>query len=153
MGVPEVAEAVEPGALATAPVRSAPPAAPLPAGLDAALDGKGWPQAEPGLTAAASPTRDLRRSATRSVPTRSLEDLLLVRTRAPQARVPSTDETIAAAVAEGSQPDLEHPDPFRKRSTDLFRTEREVEIGNQEMLLRLRLRAKSRETMSVELRF
>ena len=62
-----------------------------------------------------------------------------------------TDAFLAEAVARGSNP--LRPSAFRKRTIDLFRTEREVEIGEQEMLLRLRLRAKTRETMSVELRF
>jgi len=64
-----------------------------------------------------------------------------------------TDESIAAAVEVGNNPDLEPVSKFRKRSTDLFRTEREVEIGQREMLLRLRLRAKTRRAVSVELRF
>jgi hypothetical protein len=64
-----------------------------------------------------------------------------------------TDESLAAAVELGNNPDLEPVSKFRKRSTDLFRTEREVEIGQREMLLRLRLRAKTRRAVSVELRF
>jgi hypothetical protein len=70
-----------------------------------------------------------------------------------QSEAQLTDDSIAAAVERGTNPDLEHRSGFRKRSQDLFRTEREIEIGNQEMLVRLRLRAKSRETVSVELRF
>ncbi|GEM_PF-3121569 len=62
-----------------------------------------------------------------------------------------TDAFLAEAVARGSDP--LRPSAFRKRNIDLFRTERPVEIGEHEMLLRLRLRAKTRETMSVELRF
>ena len=42
---------------------------------------------------------------------------------------------------------------FQARSSDLFRSDHPVEIGEQAMLLRLRLRARTRETMSVELRF
>jgi hypothetical protein len=42
---------------------------------------------------------------------------------------------------------------FQARSADLFRSDHPVEIGEQAMLLRLRLRARTRETMSVELRF
>jgi hypothetical protein len=68
-------------------------------------------------------------------------------------REPTTDEALAAAVALGPSRDLEPKNPFRKRSNDLFRTERNVEIGNKQMLLRVRLRPQSRETMSVELRF
>jgi hypothetical protein len=63
------------------------------------------------------------------------------------------DESIAAAVERGNSPELEPRNPFRKRKTDLFRAERPLEIGDQEMLLRLRLRAKQREAMSVELHF
>ena len=89
-----------------------------------------------------------------AAPAHALEDLIeipdLVSTR---SRAASTDETLAAAVAAGTNPDLVRPSGFRKKSSDLFRTEREVEIGNQEMLLRLRLRAKARKAVSVELRF
>ncbi len=42
---------------------------------------------------------------------------------------------------------------FQARSADLFRSDHPVEIGEQAMLLRLRLRARTREAMSVELRF
>lgn len=77
--------------------------------------------------------------------------------RAPTHRVPSAaemaDESIAAAVERGTNPDLIKPSAFRKRNTDLFRTERPVAIGEQELLLRLRLRAKTRRAMSVEVRF
>ncbi|MBW2423486.1 MAG: hypothetical protein JRG86_04520 [Deltaproteobacteria bacterium] len=65
----------------------------------------------------------------------------------------ATDEALAAAVAEGSRKDLERESGFRKRNTDLFRAEREVEIGDKEMRLRLRLRAKQREAVRVELKF
>lgn len=64
-----------------------------------------------------------------------------------------TDDSLAAAVQRGSRPDLEPVSNFRKRSRDVFRNERPVEIMDQEMVLRLRLRAKKRETVSVELRF
>ena len=63
------------------------------------------------------------------------------------------DESIAAAVALGTNPDLIPRSKFRKRSMDLFRTERKVEINQREMLVRLRLRAKARRAMSVEVRF
>ena len=63
-----------------------------------------------------------------------------------------TDASLAAAVARGGDRQVSATG-FRKRSIDLFSHERPVEFGEQEMLLRLRLRAKSRETMSVELRF
>lgn len=64
-----------------------------------------------------------------------------------------TDEDLAFAVTLGNDPALEKRNPFRKRSIDLFRAERPVVIKQREMLLRLRVRAKSRETMSVELKF
>lgn len=89
-------------------------------------------------------------------PSRTLDELLIVRVPRDNDRrsdAERADESIAAAVELGSNRDLVRPSAFRKRSADLFRTEREVEINDQEMLLRLRLRAKSRETMSVELRF
>jgi hypothetical protein len=63
------------------------------------------------------------------------------------------DESIAAAVARGSNPELEPVSAFRKRSRDLFHAERPLEIGEQEMLIRLRLRARARKAMSVEVRF
>ena len=64
-----------------------------------------------------------------------------------------TDEFLAVVIEQGLPDSLARPSAFRKRNLDLFRTEREIEIGRQEMLVRLRLRAKSRETMSVEFRF
>lgn len=64
-----------------------------------------------------------------------------------------TDESIAAAIARGIDPSRAKKSGFRKRNIDILRTEREVEIGGREMLLRLRMRVKSRETMSVELHF
>ena len=83
-----------------------------------------------------------------------LEELLIVRTGDLRGfRPKTTDEVLAVAVARGPTPELEPKKPFRKRSIDLFRTERRVEIGNSEMLVRLRLRAKIRKAMSVELRF
>ena len=63
------------------------------------------------------------------------------------------DVRIAEAVALGSRPELERKSGFRKRKLDLFRAERPVEIGEQQMVLRLRVRPKKRETMKVELRF
>ena len=79
--------------------------------------------------------------------------LLAVRGGSTPITARQTDAAIAAATARGHAKDLERPQPFRKKSTDLFRTQREVQIGNQEMLVRLRLRAKTRNAMSVELRF
>lgn len=63
------------------------------------------------------------------------------------------DESIAEAVERGTNSDLNPLSAFRKRRSDLFRAERPVEIGEQEMLIRLRLRAKARKAMSVELHF
>ena len=63
------------------------------------------------------------------------------------------DEAIAAAIRSGARDRPTRLSGFRQRNVDLFRSEHPVEIGEQEMLLRLRLRARSRETMSVELRF
>lgn len=65
----------------------------------------------------------------------------------------TTDEILAATLAGGSNPDLERPNPFRKRSRDLFRTERPVSIGDADMVLRLRLRARINRAVAVELRF
>lgn len=83
----------------------------------------------------------------------SLSSLLIVpaatRTDSPM----TTDEELLAAVAHGNEPGLERKNPFRKRSIDLFRSEHDVEIWRQEMRVRFRLRPKSRETMSVEVRF
>lgn len=84
-------------------------------------------------------------------------DLDALLTVPPAAMWPSeaedVDARIAAAVARGSNDDLKPRSGFRKRKLDLFRAERQVEIADQEMVLRLRLRAKRRETMRVELRF
>jgi len=83
-----------------------------------------------------------------------LEALLTLRSNVMHlAPAKTTDELLAAAVALGTNPDLEPRNPFRKRSRDLFRTERPVSIGNADMLVRLRLRAKARRAMSVEVRF
>lgn len=84
----------------------------------------------------------------------ALAELLIVRGSGVGSWKPqTTDEVLAAAVANGTNPDLEPRNPFRRRSRDLFRTERPVSIGNADMLLRLRLRAKTRKAVSVELRF
>jgi hypothetical protein len=64
-----------------------------------------------------------------------------------------TDELLAIAVANGNNPDLEPRNPFRKRKSDIFQTRRPITIGKSEMELRLRLRAKRSEAMSVELHF
>ena len=65
----------------------------------------------------------------------------------------AADRGIAEAVEAGSDPSLELPDPFRKRDFDLIRGERDVEIGGREMELRWRVRPKTKETISLELRF
>jgi len=85
---------------------------------------------------------------------RSLEALLSVPpVRDERTAAERTDVYLAEAVARrGGDTRISTPG-FKKRSIDLFRAERPVEVGQQEMLLRLRLRAKSRETMSVELRY
>ncbi len=84
---------------------------------------------------------------------RELETLLAVRGGLAPVSARETDAAIVAATARGNDKALERPKAFRKKSTDLFRTQRQVQIGNQEMQVRLRLRAKSRNAVSVELRF
>jgi hypothetical protein len=85
----------------------------------------------------------------------ALEELLSMRNPGMNPWRPrSADEALAVAVANGSNPDLEPRNPFRKRSTDLFRTDFvPVSVGRAEMLMRFRLRAKSRNAVSVEVRF
>ncbi len=84
---------------------------------------------------------------------RELDALLAVRGGSVPITARQTDASIAAAAARGHAKELERPQGFRKKNTDLFRSQRAVQVGNQEMLVRLRLRAKSRNAMSVELRF
>jgi hypothetical protein len=85
----------------------------------------------------------------------ALEELLFMSNFGASSWKPTTvDEALAIAVANGSGPDLERPNPFRKRSRDIFRTNfRRVTIGRAEMLMRLRLRAKMRKAISLEVRF
>ena len=84
----------------------------------------------------------------------SMNDLLVVPHETHyQSDAELADMWIAAAVARGTNPDLVRASAFRKRSNDLFRTEREVEIGERKMLVRLRLRTAMRRAMSVEVRF
>lgn len=83
----------------------------------------------------------------------ALEDLLSVPDFHAFRFEDSTDEALASAVAKGTNPDLEPPRPFRKRNNDLFRTEREVEFMDREMKVRLRLRAKTKRAISVQLKF
>ncbi len=104
----------------------------------------GVPASAPTLPAA---------SVTRLQRLRELDALLAVRSSSAPITARQTDEAIAAAAARGLAKELEKPQPFRKKNIDLFHTQRAVQLGNQEMLLRLRLRAKTRNAMSVELRF
>jgi len=85
----------------------------------------------------------------------ALEELLFMSNFGARSWKPTTvDEALAIAVANGSGPDLERPNPFRKRSRDIFKTNfRRLTIGRAEMLMRLRLRAKMRKAISVEVRF
>jgi hypothetical protein len=83
-----------------------------------------------------------------------LTELLFVPgARAESWRPQTADEMLADAVALGTNPDLEPPKPFRKKSRDLFRTETPVSIWRQEMVMRLRLRAKAKRAVSVEFHF
>ena len=82
----------------------------------------------------------------------ALEVLLEVPNLTP-SRVEQTDASLITAAQAGTNPELRKKSAFRKRSVDLFRTERDIEILRQEMQLRFRVRPKTRETMSVELRF
>lgn len=84
---------------------------------------------------------------------RELDALLAVRGGRPGLSARQTDEALAAAVARGTAHELEKRSAFKRHSSDLFRAQRSLQVGNQEMLLRLRLRPKKRDTMSVELRF
>lgn len=84
---------------------------------------------------------------------RALEDLLVVPAFGLGAGPLTTDQTIAAAVRSGNEPGLEKKNPFRKRSFDLFRTEHDVEIWRQAMRVRFRLRPKTKEMMSVEVKY
>lgn len=101
---------------------------------------------------AATPAAETPAAAPAIAP--ELDELLFVPgARRDSWRARTTDEAIADAVALGTNPDLEPRNPFRKRSRDLFRTERPVTIGRQELLMRLRLKAKASEAVSVEFRF
>ncbi len=114
---------------------------------------------EQSLAALASPIDvvDAVQTLPRRTPRREpeIDALLAVRgnSSSVSARELATDEAIADAVERGNPRELERKKPFRKKSTDLFRSEREIQIGDEEMLVRLRLRAKTRNAMSVELRF
>ncbi len=88
----------------------------------------------------------------------SLESLTLLSTprvvEVPdRSQTAAADREIAAAAEAGSDPSLEALNPFRKRDFDLIRGKREMEIGGREMELRWRVRPKTKETISLELRF
>jgi len=86
-------------------------------------------------------------------PLHPLDDLLAVPDAVYHWERETTDQALAAAVTLGNDPDLERRNPFRKRNLDLFRTQRWVTVGQREMLVRLRVRAKARKAMSVEVKF
>ncbi len=113
-------------------------------------------RSEPG-TAPASPLPDVS-APPPTMRVVSLESLTLLPSsrdaEAPNAsHAAAADRAIAAAVDAGSDPSLEALNPFRKRDFDLIRGERDVEIGGREMELRWRVRPKTKETISLELRF
>ena len=84
----------------------------------------------------------------------TLEPLRVGPDRTPRtAMEPDSDRVGAAGRLSGQTDPAPRLSGFRNRSRDLFRTERAIEIGEQEMLVRLRLRAKTRRAMSVEVRF
>jgi hypothetical protein len=151
-------------------VSSAPPPAAVRLSLDVAADQPG--RADGAYSAAAQPDRpgealdaavapEDTANAVQLVPADEdpsvavLEEFLFTCNFGSSSWKPATvDETLAIAVARGSIPDLERRNPFRKRSRDLFKTKfRQVKVGRAEMLMRLRLRAKSRNAISVEVRF
>lgn len=128
-------------------------AVPSPAAMAFSVDRSGDAADTSDLPTDVSPSLDLP-SAAGDPPLAALAELVFVRSYGAGLWKPrTTDEILAAAVAKGTTPDLEPLNPFRKRSRDLFRTERPVSIGNADMLLRLRLRAKARRAVSLELRF
>jgi hypothetical protein len=146
---------------------SSPPPAAVIFSVDAAADLADWAGSaavNPDGTEAsrdAATTREDTDEAAHVLPVAAepssvaLEELLSMRNPGMNPWRPSSaDEALAIAVANGSNPDLEPRNPFRKRSTDLFRTDFvPVTVGRAEMLMRFRLRAKSRNAVSVEVRF
>lgn len=84
---------------------------------------------------------------------RDFDALLAVRNTPATVTAQETDAAIAAAVSRGTAKELVRPNPFRKKSSDLFRTQRAVQLGNQDLVVRLRLKPKTREVMAVEVRF
>jgi hypothetical protein len=110
-------------------------------------------QIETGATDPSAALADRRLDALLSSPPAArLRDLTVARSL---ARPQTTDEAIAEAVARGTNPDLlkKKRGGFRKHNNDLFRAERPVEFMDREMIVRLRLRAKRSEPVSVELKF
>ena len=110
------------------------------------------------LPAFADPTPDdVTRMLSREDPSafqiQPLDDLLALPIGVSVWEQLTTDESLAAAVGLGNDPSLEPRNPFQKRSTDIFRTQRWVQVGQRDLLLRLRVRAKSTNTMSVEVKF
>jgi hypothetical protein len=117
--------------------------------LALALPGVAIAEAEEA-SGAAPPTRILVLDGS-NAPLAALLSVPVIAARPTPAQL--ADARIAEAVALGTRPELERKSGFRKRKFDLFRAERPVEIGEQQMVLRLRVRPKKRETMKVELRF
>ncbi|MFO0690803.1 MAG: hypothetical protein U0900_19045 [Myxococcota bacterium] len=84
---------------------------------------------------------------------RELDALLAVRGGPAPFTARQTDAAIAAAVARGQAKELEKKSGFRKKNSDLLRTQRAVQIAHRDMVVRLRLRPKTRNAVGVELRF
>ncbi len=110
----------------------------------------GVASAEPSAAAVADPMLFVTPDGARAA---SLDDLLLVPVGASGWQPESADEALAAAVARGNDPSLVKPNPFRKKSFDLFRSEHDLQIGDAEMKLKFRVRPKTTETMTIELKF
>jgi hypothetical protein len=84
---------------------------------------------------------------------RPLEDLLTVPNPVFIWRADRTDADLAYAVTLGNDPDLEKRSPFRKKNFDLFRSQHPLTMGERDMLLRFRVRAKARNAVSIELHY
>lgn len=112
-----------------------------------------------GLAVGLLPARPVRSSPPAEPATsmigrvRALDTLLAVRGGRAGLSAGQTDASLAAAVARGSNRDLERRSGFQRRSNDVFRAQRSLQVGDEELVVRLRLRAKKRDTMSVEVRF
>jgi len=150
---------VAPAALAQTPGAHpldglAPPAAIALAALSAEIPAEIPEEVAASSSATAPAAAPTIVESAESAPPPIPEALLTLRSRTTRrAPAKTTDELIAAAVALGTNPDLEPKNPFRKRSHDLFRTERPVTIGNQDLIVRLRLRAKARRAVNLEFRY